>query len=219
MLQAVDPWMSEENLAKGKPWFDELRKALDEILYGVFCVTEESQESQWMSWEAGLLSASSVVGEKRVAPLVIGMPKGSLRGPLSIYQATETTYDDVLRLVKNINLAMTDGRSVPDNRIEGTFQLAWPTLENLLSEASSIPVESHRAPVKTDDRLDKVVALLRDTQRQIGETKGMVNILDLRTRSLMVLCRFSEPLDPGGPEILKSFPPVRVRISQNLSPL
>jgi hypothetical protein len=33
------------------------------------------------------------------------------------------------------------------------------------------------------------------------------------------MCRFSEPLDPGGPEILKTFPPVRVRISQNLSPL
>jgi len=37
--------------------------------------------------------------------------------------------------------------------------------------------------------------------------------------ALRVECRFSEPLDPGGPEILKSFHPVRVRISQNLSPL
>ena len=32
-------------------------------------------------------------------------------------------------------------------------------------------------------------------------------------------CRFSELTDPCRPEILKSFPPVRVRISQNLSPL
>ena len=32
-------------------------------------------------------------------------------------------------------------------------------------------------------------------------------------------CRFSEPMDPGGAEILKTFPPVGVRISQNLSPL
>jgi len=32
-------------------------------------------------------------------------------------------------------------------------------------------------------------------------------------------CRFSEPLDPADPEILKTFPPVGVRISQNLSPL
>ena len=32
-------------------------------------------------------------------------------------------------------------------------------------------------------------------------------------------CRFSEPLDPASAEILKTFPPVGVRISQNLSPL
>lgn len=32
-------------------------------------------------------------------------------------------------------------------------------------------------------------------------------------------CRFSESMDPASAEILKSFPPVGVRISQNLSPL
>jgi hypothetical protein len=168
ILQPVECWMSEESLQKGKPWFDQLRKELDQILFGVFCVTGENQDSWWMQWEAGFLSSSTELGDRRVAPFAIGLAKGEITGPLSIYQATEPTREDVLRLVKDINSSLPDGRSISERSLTATFTHVWPTLEKRLQEAIDLQIDSSESVAPIKDRSAEIVALLRESQRQVA---------------------------------------------------
>ena len=104
----------------------------------------------------------------------------------------------------------------------------WPAVDGLESRAT---VWKHR---DLPGFREREVALVRPRGVQNGREikRGMImrriGVLRLLpivwSRVLigfcngMVPCRFSEPMDPAGAEILKSFPPVGVRISQNLSP-
>jgi hypothetical protein len=175
ILQPVTCWMSEGGIAKGKPWFDQLAKELNAIVFGVFCVTPENKDSEWLLWEAGFLSSSTAVGERHVAPLAIGMSKGSLAGPLSIYQGTDTNKEDLFRLVREINNAVTEEKRVPVATLRKTYEYVWPDLEQRIAAAQSIRVN---APVvakpSTNDQLDQVVALLREGQRETANLQAQM---------------------------------------------
>lgn len=205
ILQPIQCWMSEENLEKGKPWFDQLRSELNQILFGVFCVTPENWESPWMQWEAGLLSSSSALGDRRVAPIAIGTSKGSIRGPLAIYQGTDADREDVLRLIKHINLALDEKQRVPATTLETTFAYVWPQLEQRLKAAVALVTEK-KPVIPTDVRLDEITALLRDVQRTTAEFRQDAE--DLKAYSLRPdpyrLLQTIEHLDP---ELLQDKPP------------
>jgi hypothetical protein len=67
------------------------------------------------------------------------MSKGAIsNGPLSIYQGTETTRDDLLRLLKNINPALEEKRQILPKSLERTFAAFWPELDEKLQAATSL---------------------------------------------------------------------------------
>jgi hypothetical protein len=39
LVQAVEPWMSDEEIGSGKRWRDEIGVALDETDFGMVCLT------------------------------------------------------------------------------------------------------------------------------------------------------------------------------------
>jgi hypothetical protein len=162
--------MSEGGIAKGKPWFDQLAKELNGILFGIYCVTPENKSSDWMLWEAGFLSCASSVGARHVAPLAVGMSKGEIRGPLSIYQATDCTRDDLWRLIGVINAALHEDKRVAIPVLERTFGYVWPHLEKRIAEAVALPA-SLPSPVPEAQQMSEILALLRDNQREIAEIK------------------------------------------------
>ncbi len=182
VLQPITCWMSDANMAKGKPWFDQLRSTLDDIVFGVFCVTPENESAIWLQWEAGFLSSKTTIGDRRVAPIAIGMSKGSLSGPLSIYQATDAAHDDLLRLIKEINLALPEDRRVPENTLERTYGFIWPELEKQINAALALPVSAPATPKPSEgEQLTEIMALLRDNQREAAETKEIVRRLEFQS--------------------------------------
>jgi hypothetical protein len=186
MIHPVSCWMSDASLAKGRPWFEQLKTALDDIVFGIFCVTPENESTVWLQWEAGFLSSKASIGDRRVAPLAIGMSKGALSGPLSIYQATDASRDDVLRLVKDINVALPDGQRIAESTLEATYPFIWPELEKRIGEAIALPVAARAAPAPPSpgDQLADVVALLRENQRETAETKALVRANLTETQNL-----------------------------------
>jgi hypothetical protein len=167
------------DIPKGKPWFDELTKKLDTIAFAIVCVTEENRESPWMLWEAGFLSSASTLGDRHVVPLAIGFDKGSIGGPLSIYQAADTSRDDMLRLLRHINLAVAEDRRIPNPVLEASFQMIWPTLDDKLKQAIAavIPAATASPPRSSAADVSEMLALQREQQRQTAELKASVDTL------------------------------------------
>lgn len=174
ILQPIQCWMSEGDLPKGKPWFDELAKALSTITFAVVCVTKENARSPWMLWEAGFLSLPTALGDRRVAPLAIGFPKGSLDGPLSIYQGTDTTRDDILRLIRAINDTLPTESRIAAATLATTFDWGWPRLEERIQSAVNARVQEQAAPeVDEKQQISEILALLRQQQRDSAESREL----------------------------------------------
>ena len=53
VLPSVDPWMSSEDIAKGKRWADDIGKILEESSYCIVCVTPGVEQQPWVNFEAG----------------------------------------------------------------------------------------------------------------------------------------------------------------------
>jgi len=56
VIQAVKPFMSSEDMAKGARWSGEIAKELQSSSFGVIFVTPENVTSPWINFEAGALS-------------------------------------------------------------------------------------------------------------------------------------------------------------------
>lgn len=56
ILQALKPFYSSEDIAKGKRWSPELAKKLNDNNYGIIIMTDENTQAPWILFEAGALS-------------------------------------------------------------------------------------------------------------------------------------------------------------------
>src|SRR5690606_7657635 len=81
IIQAIRPWMSEEDIAPGRLWFGSINEEIRESRYGIICVTPQNRTAPWLLWEAGALYRG-FENEQMVVPLLINMRKGDLGPPL-----------------------------------------------------------------------------------------------------------------------------------------
>jgi hypothetical protein len=56
LVQAVKPWMSDEEIGSGKRWRDEIGAALNETDFGIVCLTAANQHAPWLMFESGALA-------------------------------------------------------------------------------------------------------------------------------------------------------------------
>jgi hypothetical protein len=158
LLRTTVPWLKEEGvfvsgeLEKGTTWFESIIKELRQSEAGVVCLTAENLESPWLHFEAGALAshfATAVSGgeqagttspppvnyqRSRVFTLLHGVTVAELKGPLSAYQATSTTQQEMRTLV--LCLANVLGE------IDGKFDItedAWKAFQQGLDKIE-IPV-------------------------------------------------------------------------------
>jgi hypothetical protein len=157
VLPAVNPFITTSDIDKGALWAGEISKELAESNYGIVCLTADNLASKWLAFEAGALSKHL---EGRVATILFGVEHSDVSLPLSMFQGTIFTEEEVRKLVNNIDANTERPRR---EQLEKVFPMFWPALEapvKLILEGASAP----KAPPSTpnfETIAQEMLALLR----------------------------------------------------------
>jgi DNA-binding XRE family transcriptional regulator len=159
VVQAVRPWLSSASIDPGARWGAEVSEALQDLQFGVLCLTPENITAPWVLFEAGALSKS--VSESRLVPYLVGFEARELEGPLAQFQNVQADRRGTYQLVTAINAAAGE-RGVSSDVLGESFDVWWPRLEPQLREiAAASPAETPTPTRSTDDMLGEVLSLLR----------------------------------------------------------
>ena len=136
VIQAIEPFVSSENIDKGERWSDELMKQLNETSYGIICVTRHNIDAPWMNFEAGAISKA--FDRSYVSPFLFDVGCSEFEGPLQQFQFTQYgkneafNKEDVFKLVSSINNRLTSPQQVPHERLRREFETWWAELKGKL---------------------------------------------------------------------------------------
>ena len=173
VIQAIDPFVSSEDIEKGARWNTDIAQELKEASFGLICVTKDNLNSQWLNFEAGALSKS--IDNSYVAPLLFDVkPSDLTSSPISQFQATSFSKEDMKRLIETLNKAT--GNSLNAARLDKAFELCYPDLEKSIAELQTdyfedgtedgVETVSHYDP----NILEEILETSRNTQRLLGNT-------------------------------------------------
>lgn len=174
VIQAIEPFVSSEDIEKGARWNTDIAQELKESSFGLICVTKDNLNSQWLNFEAGALSKS--INNTYVAPLLFDVKPSELKGsPISQFQATSFSKDDMKRLIETLNNAT--GNSLTPARLDKAFELCYADLEKSikeLRETSTVEQDSDNGDGSNShldpNILEELLETSRNTQRLLGNT-------------------------------------------------
>jgi hypothetical protein len=171
VIQALKPFLSSEDISKGQRWIAELNQQLEETNYGVLCMTPENLQAPWVHFEAGALSKHSQAS--RVSALLLSIKPSDLNSPLGQFHHTEPTRADMLKLVKSINQAMEQGRSISESVLNASFEAHWSYFEKVIAEAREVLKRDKQetpSPRTTTEMFEEIIVRLREIQRESSST-------------------------------------------------
>lgn len=198
VIQAVEPWMSADDIGKGIRWRSELANQLQQTRVGVICLTPENLESPWLHFEAGALSKT--VKDTYVCPYLFELEPADISGPLTQFQVTMAEKEDTRKLVHRINQALKD-EVIPEAHLNKYFDRWWPDLEKQLEGISRMPETSE--PQRSDrEILEEILESVRGLKRVSFSTiQLMTNISEI---SRLLKARSHDP-DTFGDYLLTHF--------------
>jgi hypothetical protein len=192
VIQAVEPWMSEDDIGKGIRWSSELAKQLEQTRVGVICLTPENLESPWIHFEAGALSKT--LKNTHVCPYLFELKPVDISGPLAQFQLTRAEKEDTRKLVHTINEALDD-EALTETQLDKYFDRWWPDLEQQLEKIARTPEASE--PQRSDrEILEEILESVRGLKRvsspaPLGEPLQITDSFPL-VSSQKILNRLSE---------------------------
>jgi hypothetical protein len=181
VLQPVRPFLSSE-IEKGKRGLDKIANSLDTANVGIVCLNQANQSAPWILFEAGALSKQAT---SLVCTLLFEMEPTDVSPPLSQFQHTTCTKEDIRKLLGSLNNAMSESSRLSPSSLDRTFELWWPILDTKLS---AIPKQEGLDDQKqksrsTDDMIRELLLLVRqrnDTLPTIAELSSPISIAKLR---------------------------------------
>lgn len=161
IINAVKPWLASADIDKGARWGSDIATRLESSRAGIICLTPSNLHSDWILFEAGALSKS--LQNAFVCPLLIDLDPADLKGPLAQFQATRAMKEDILKLLRTLNVALGDS-ALPEVHIEEAFEVWWPKLDAQLKNLPS--EEGATKPYRSErDLLEEILALARNQTR------------------------------------------------------
>lgn len=140
VIQVVRPFMSEDDIEKGRLWNEELERELKEASHGIICVTKENYEKPWINFEAGaVLKAMDDASE--VFLFLFNVEPRAVQGPLKSFQSTsyEKTGEDIFKLLQAINNSLEGDERVLPDVLRKEFETWWPRLLEKLEAIEDVP--------------------------------------------------------------------------------
>lgn len=217
VIQAIEPFVSSEDIEKGSRWNTDIAQELKESSFGLICVTKDNLSAPWLNFEAGALSKS--IDNSYVAPLLFDVKPSELKGsPISQFQATSFTEDDMKRLIETLNSAA--GECLTPTRLNKAFELCYPDLEKSLEElrAASIEEDGDEIEEKTKQNLDpnileELLETARNTQRLLGNTDSKLygNIEQVQKKTEEIILKMERQYDIEARHASRKMSPMYVR--------
>ena len=170
VINDLEPWVSQEDIAKGTHWPTHLSRELNDSHYGIICITPENMDQPWILFEAGALSKA--IEDSRVSPFLFGIDKRDLKPPLGHFQSTNPDKEDTKKLLESINSAVetAKGKSLSQEVLTKSFSRWWPDLEKDLAEIpKAASKQAKRAP---DEVLDEIVETVRGLSRELAQVRN-----------------------------------------------
>lgn len=188
VIQAVKPWMSNEDISTGSRWAGEIANELEASGFGIICVTPENQNNPWLLFETGALSKTII--QSFVCPYLYDMPTSELTGPLSQFQAAIANKEGTKKLIVSVNKALGES-SIKENELDEIFEVWWPRLQERLSETPKLT--DIAIPKRSTE--DLIKEILENTREQLR--RGEIRIrqtLEMDERMQKVLQVFNDIL-------------------------
>jgi hypothetical protein len=169
VIQAVRPYFSPDDVAKGTRWSSEIARELDSSNIGLLVLTPENQDAPWLLFEAGALAKN--LDRSKVCPLLFGeMEPTDVKGPLVQFQAAMFSKEEMKRVMKMVNGELGEA-ALPADVLENVFDMWWPKLEEQIGNAL-VDEDEDEIQVRRSERdlLEEVLALTRrlTTDRERG---------------------------------------------------
>ena len=196
VLQATEPWISTEDIAKGSNWFAEISDQLNVTSVGILCLTRENVNSRWILYEAGGLAKG--LNESRVCTFLIDLKPTDVEPPLGSFNATSPVKEDVFKLVCSINADLGEKR-VPDELMRRIFEKFWPSFESDFRDALARfkpAKEIHSRPLP--ELVEEVLEISRQNQSQLRS--ALVKLTLLETQFAYPIQMY--PSQVGAPTVL-----------------
>ncbi|WP_405556355.1 toll/interleukin-1 receptor domain-containing protein [Streptomyces canus] len=168
VIQAIEPWISSRDIAQGSRPLKQIADELAGSNFGIVCVTNENRGSEWINFEAGALS--KVLDDAMVVPLLLGIEKAQVTGPLSQFQMTEVKKkDEVRKLISDMNARLGEA-ALHSDRLARSFDQNWPALENAINElpVANSAEQGESVERSSEDLLNEVLLLARRQDRRLS---------------------------------------------------
>lgn len=169
VIQAIEPWMSANDIEKGARWRTELGDRLGQSSFGIICLTPENLESPWLHFEAGALSKQQPGA--RVCTYLFDLEPDAVAEPLAQFQTTRFHFEDTRSLIHTLNRSQQV--KLAESEIDEAFDVWWPRLYERLS---TIPDPGERPSWKADrEVLEEILELVRLLAR--GSSTSVSDVL------------------------------------------
>ena len=179
LLQYVTPFISEE-IEKGSRGLSVIADELQATDYGIICLTHENVTSPWVNFEAGALSKA--LNSARVCPLLFGIQKMEVKGPLSQFQMAYPKKDEFHALLRSIN-DLSGDKKISDHVLSGSLDAMWSNIDEsfnkIIAELSNQKSEPELPESEINAQaLDEMLEILRNLQRNTKEKVSTGEIAD-----------------------------------------
>ena len=165
-------WMSDHDIQAGARWGSELGGELETANFGIVCLTPESLESHWLTFEAGALSKA--IKKSRVVPYRFQLRASDVGPPLSQFQGVDANKEGTLKLVLSIHDILE--KQLQDiERAKRSFEHWWPDLKETLAK---IPRTAKREIRSDRELLEEILDISRQAgMRDLNNLLGRILVL------------------------------------------
>jgi hypothetical protein len=170
VIQSVKPYFTPTDIEKGSRWNTEIAKELEASKFGIFIYTKENIDSQWMMFEAGAISKT--LDSTKVCPILFGLDNSDFKGPLTQFQTSQFSKQDIRKLLRAINNNLSE-QKLEDKVLEEVFEMWYPKLESKIKK-----IQDENNVVTTSIRndreiLEEVLALVRLTAKNTSTSRNL----------------------------------------------
>ncbi|MAF08973.1 hypothetical protein CMK11_00845 [Candidatus Poribacteria bacterium] len=174
VIQGTKTFFTPADIEKGARWADELAQKLDEAQVGLFCLTRESLDSDWLKFEAGAISKSRA--SAHVCPILCGIDVADLPAPLATFQSTPFTKQGIRDSLGTINRLLAGDRApdLTNESLDMLFEAMWSTLDDMVSPVLEDLASGSGGMDEPDDgaRLDDIMEQVRANRLALHEQRG-----------------------------------------------